>query len=408
MSFDPYTQNITILLSPSSPPISIPIPLIDTFNDETASIITNYAAQLGASLTMLLVLLATTPSSKLLRATTSLLHALALVVCVVRTLLLVYFFLTPFSHFYQVWTGDFSRIPAWNYRTSIAGTVLSALLAIVTDAALVNQAWTMVSLFAPRTRYAVCFLSLLITLLAVSFRVAYTVIQCEGITDLAAPRRYAWLIRTTLICNTASIAWFCALFNSKLVAHLVGNRGVLPSRRAMSPMEVLIMANGILMIVPVIFAILEWHHFINFEAGSLTPTSIAIILPLSCLAAQRIATSSSSQQYNHHHHYHHQGPSARYKASRDSSSRTPLNVKTGSSLFSTTTCNSNTSSSAAAAQRTHSMDASGMLASQQQQQQQPTRGDFVDPIDLELRQIDGYAQPTEVRLQHGEGQQFHK
>ncbi|PTB73647.1 hypothetical protein M440DRAFT_29766, partial [Trichoderma longibrachiatum ATCC 18648] len=292
--FNPYTQNITILLSPSAPPISIPIPLIDAFNDETVSIITNYAAQLGAALAMLLVLLAATPPSRLLRPGTPLVHALALLVCVVRTVLLIYFFLTPFSHFYQVWTGDFSQIPAWNYRASIAGTVLSTLLTIVTDAALVNQAWTMVSLFAPRTKRIVCLFSVLVALLAISFRVAYTVIQCESIAALAAPRRFAWLIRATLLLNIGSIGWFCALFNSKLVSHLVTNRGVLPSRRAMSPMEVLIMANGILMIVPVIFAILEWHHFINFESGSLTPTSIAIILPLSSLAAQRIATSPSS------------------------------------------------------------------------------------------------------------------
>ncbi|PTB68368.1 hypothetical protein BBK36DRAFT_1115433 [Trichoderma citrinoviride] len=396
MAFDPYTQNITILLSPSAPPISIPIPLIDAFNDETASIITNYAAQLGAAITMLLVLVAATPSSRLLRAST-LLHAAALLVCVARTVLLAYFFLTPFSHFYQVWTGDFSAVPAWNYRASIAGTVLSTLLAVVTDAALVHQAWTMVSLFAPRIKFAVCALSLLITLLAVSFRVAYTVIQCEGIADLAAPRRYAWLIRTTLICNICSIGWFCALFNSKLISHLVSNRGVLPSRRAMTPMEVLIMANGILMIVPVIFAILEWHHFINFESGSLTPTSIAIILPLASLAAQRIATSSASK-----HHNHPSSSSARYKASRDSASRTPLNAKPGS-LFTTTTCNSTASSSAA--QRTRSVDASGMLAAAAG----PARGgDFIDPIDLELRQIDGYAQPNEVHFQQDEGQQFHK
>ncbi|KAL7815261.1 fungal pheromone mating factor STE2 GPCR domain-containing protein [Trichoderma gracile] len=407
MSFDPYTQNITILVSPSSPPISIPIPLIDAFNDETASIITNYAAQLGAAITMLLVLVAATPTARLLRAGTPLIHALALLVCVARTVLLIYFFLTPFSHFYPVWSGDFSRIPAWNYRASIAGTVLSTLLTVVTDAALVNQAWTMVSLFAPRTKRAVCFLSLLITLLAVSFRVAYTVVQCEGIADLAAPRRYAWLIRTTLISNIGSIGWFCALFNSKLVAHLVTNRGVLPSRRAMSPMEVLIMANGILMIVPVIFAILEWHHFINFESGSLTPTSIAIILPLSSLAAQRIATSPSSSRYQQNNHHHasssSSSSSARYKASRDSSSRTPLNAKSGS-LFSTTTCNSHTSASSAAAQRTHSMDTSGILTTAAQ----PARGDFIDPIDLELRQIDGYAQPRDAHFQQGQGEQFHK
>jgi pheromone alpha factor receptor len=253
MAFDPYSQNITILVpsSSSSSPISIPIPipLIDSFNDETVSIVINYGAQLGASITMLLVILFATPSSKFLRAA-NLLHILALLICIVRTVLLAFYFLSPFSHFYQVYSNDYSQVPAWNYRTSIAGTVFSMLLSTVTDAALMNQAWTMVSLWPNKTKYTLSFLSMLITLMAVAFRLAYTVIQCEGIYTLTPPTRFAWLIRTTLIWNTCSICWFCALFNSKLIIHLITNRGVLPSRRAMNPMEVLIMANGILMIVP--------------------------------------------------------------------------------------------------------------------------------------------------------------
>lgn len=253
MALDPSVLNITLLVpSPSSAslvPVAIPIPIIDSFNDETVSIVINYGAQLGASITMLLVVLLTTPSAKFLRAS-NLLHVLALLVCVVRTILLAFYFLSPFSHFYQVWSGDYSQVPSWNYRTSVAGTVFSTLLTIITDAALMNQAWTMVSLWPNKTKYILSLLSMVVTLLAVSFRLAYTVIQCEGIYNLTAPTKYAWLIRTTLIWNICSIGWFCALFNSKLIIHLVTNRGVLPSRRAMSPMEVLIMANGILMIVP--------------------------------------------------------------------------------------------------------------------------------------------------------------
>ncbi|KAL7907267.1 fungal pheromone mating factor STE2 GPCR domain-containing protein [Trichoderma velutinum] len=385
MAFDPYTQNITILGPPNSLPIQIPITQIDAFNDETASIIINYGAQLGASLTMLLVILLTTPSQKFLRAS-NLLHVLALIVCVVRSVFLVFYFLSPFSHFYQVWSNDYSQIPSWNYRTSIAGTVFSMLLFIITEGALMNQAWTMVSLFAPKAKYTICFLSMLITLITVSFRVAYTVVQCESILNLESTRKYAWLVKTTLIWNTCSIAWFCALFNSKLIYHLISNRGVLPSRRAMNPMEVLIMANGILMFVPVIFAILEWHHFINFESGSLTPTSIAIILPLATLAAQRLSQAPSTPSTDPSYpssSYH-----ARYRSTRDSS-RTPL--KSGS-LFSTIT---NTSS----APRSHIADTT-VLA--------PVR-DVLDPIDLELRQIDGYVQPKEIQSRSEAGEsQLHK
>ncbi|KAL7960157.1 fungal pheromone mating factor STE2 GPCR domain-containing protein [Trichoderma compactum] len=385
MAFNPYTQNITIIGPPGYPPIPIPIAQIDAFNDETASILINYGAQLGASLTMLLVILLVTPSQKFLRAS-NLLHVLALIVCAVRTVFLAFYFLSPFSHFYQVWTGDYSQIPAWNYRTSIAGTVLSMLLAVIAEGALMYQAWTMVSLFANKAKYTISFLSLFVTLVTTSFRVASTVIQCESILNLESTRKYGWLLKTTLIWNTCSVAWFCALFNSKLVHHLITNRGVLPSRRAMTPMEVLIMANGILMFVPVIFAILEWYHFINFEAGSLTPTSIAIILPLASLAAQRLSQAPSTPSTDPS--YPSSSYQARYKSTRDSS-RTPL--KSGS-LFSAIT---NTSS----ATRSHVADTT-VLA--------PVRN-VLDPIDLELRQIDGYLQPKEVHSRSEAGEsQLHK
>ncbi|KAL6696842.1 fungal pheromone mating factor STE2 GPCR domain-containing protein [Trichoderma pleuroticola] len=385
MDFNPYTQNITIIGPPGYPPMPVPIAQIDAFNDETASIVLNYGAQLGASLAMLLVILLTTPSQKFLRAS-NLLHVLALIVCAVRTVFLAFYFLSPFAHFYQVWSGDYSQIPAWNFRTSIAGTVLSMLLAIIAEGALMYQAWTMVSLFASRAKYALSFLSLLVTLITTGFRVASTVIQCESILNLQSSRKYGWLLKTTLIWNTCSIAWFCALFNSKLVYHLISNRGVLPSRRAMTPMEVLIMANGILMFVPVIFAILEWYHFINFEAGSLTPTSIAIILPLASLAAQRLSQAPSTPSTDPS--YPSSSYQARYRSTRDSS-RTPF--KSGS-LFSAIT---NTSS----ATRSHAADTT-VLA--------PVR-DVVDPIDLELRQIDGYLQPKEIHSRSEAGEsQLHK
>lgn len=43
----------------------------------------------------------------------------------------------------------------------------------------------------------------------------------------------------------------------------------------------------------VIFAGLEWSHFTNFESGSLTLTSVVLILPLGTLAAQRMANVST-------------------------------------------------------------------------------------------------------------------
>lgn len=47
-----------------------------------------------------------------------------------------------------------------------------------------------------------------------------------------------------------------------------------------------------------VFAGLEWGTFTNFEAGSLTTTSVLIILPLGTLAAQRIAGTKSEVAIN--------------------------------------------------------------------------------------------------------------
>ncbi|KAL6890383.1 putative mating type pheromone G-protein coupled receptor [Trichoderma evansii] len=377
MAFDPFNQNITLFITPNLS-IPIPVPVIDAFNDETVSIVLNYGTQLGAAITMLLVVLFTTPPSKFLR-TANMLHVLGLLVCIVRTVLLALYFGSPFSHFYPVWSNDYSRVPAWNFRESVAGTVFSMLLVIISDVSLINQAWAMVSLWPSKTKYVLCSISLLITLLSVAARTAFTVIQCEGIYDLVPPMNFAWLVHTMVILNICTTVWFCSLFNSKLIIHLINNRGVLPSHRAMSPMEVLIATNGILMIIPVIFAAIEFRPILNFESSSLTPASITLLLPLGSLVAQRLAQTDQNASPSLSSYPSSSGAGC-YKNNRSSGSTTPL--KSGS-LFATLTNNS--------------ISATRSLSTSQNTTVVSAR-DIVDPIELELRQIDGYLQPQETHV----------
>ncbi|KAL7920789.1 putative mating type pheromone G-protein coupled receptor [Trichoderma austrokoningii] len=362
MSSSPPVQNVTLHIAPSFPPITIPVHTIDTFNNETVNIVLNYGTQLGAAITMLLVLLFTTPLSKMLR-TAHLLHIVGLVVCIVRTVLLALYFSSPFARFAAVWGGDYSQVPLWTYRESVAGTVFSMLLVVITDCSLINQAWTMVSLWPNKTKYVLCALSLFISLVSVSARTAFTVVQCKAIYELSPAIRFAWLVEAVIVLNVCTTLWFCALFNSKIVLHLIVNRGVLPSRRAMSPMEVLVVTNGVLMIVPVIFAFIEFRTIQNFESSSLTPASITILLPLGSLVAQRLTNTNQNDVAGLSSYPSSSGATGGYKNNRGSSSNTPL--KAGS-LSATSTNNS------IAAVRSH-----------------PAR-DVVDPIELELRQIDGY------------------
>ncbi|KAG6001703.1 hypothetical protein E4U21_003906 [Claviceps maximensis] len=286
-------QTIT-LLTPQDP-ISIPITSIDDFNDESIAISLNHGFQLGACFILLLVTLLLTPPTKRLRPST-LLHFAALTVCLIRTALLQTFYLSPLNHLYPVWSGDFDSVPRSSLHSSVAGTCFSLLLLMVLEAALMHQAWTMVSLWPSAIKVSLVAASALISLLTVGWRFAFAIIQSNATLELVSTRDQGWVGKVALVLNCLSIFWFCALFNIKLVLHLLTNRGILrsaSSRRVLTPMEVLIMTNGVLMVVPVIFAALEWAHFAKFESASLTHTSVALILPLGTLIAQQMTQGGS-------------------------------------------------------------------------------------------------------------------
>ncbi|KAG6059868.1 hypothetical protein E4U32_003779 [Claviceps aff. humidiphila group G2b] len=295
----PFLDQSITLLSPNGP-IVIPIPSIDAFNDESISVTLNYGFQLGACFLLLLVTLLVTKPHKILRPS-SLLHLAGLSACLIRTAINQAFFHSPLNHFYPFWSGDYTSVPLSYMRTSVAGTCASLLLVMILEAALMHQAWTMVSLWPPSVKIPLVTLSALVSLLTVGWRFAFTVIQSNAVMGLAPARNLAWVVNGALVLNCLSICWYCALFNVKLALHLFVNRGILRSasvRKALTPMEILVMTNGVLMIVPVIFAGLEWAHFPNFESASLTHTSVALILPLGTLVAQQVSQASGNNNNN--------------------------------------------------------------------------------------------------------------
>ncbi|KAH8177797.1 fungal pheromone mating factor STE2 GPCR domain-containing protein [Sarocladium implicatum] len=290
--FDPYLQNVTFLYRDGKTQINASVVDIDTRFIECISVSINYGAQIGACIVMFFVVLAMTPTSKL-RRPSSVLHLLGLTVCAIRTGLLASFFTSKFLDFYAFFGNDYLDIPFRDFQASVAANVFSMLLAVVVEAALMNQAWTMVVLWPRVAKYAITAISIIITLLTISWRIAFCVVQSRAVWHLEPVHvTHAALIRTTIILNSFSICWFCALFNVKLIMHLIRHRGILATKGSLTPMEVLVMTNGVLMVIPVIFTGLEFGHFQNFEAASLTLTSVVLILPLGTVAARRMVRSN--------------------------------------------------------------------------------------------------------------------
>lgn len=248
-AFDPFDQLVSFYGPDGRTVLGVPMAAVDDFNRENASRCVNYGAQLGAALIMVLAVLVLTPAAKL-RRPSALLHLTGLVVCLIRTGFLLSSPLSPVAYFYVFWAGDYSTVPQTHLYGVVVGHVVSFLLVVIVEMALMNQAWTMVSLWPDAARYSLGAASAVITLATVGFRFALTVMNCKAAVDLTFPMDFFWLMEASLITNAASIFWFCALFNSKLLLHLVSNRGLLPSARTMSSMEVLVMTNGVLMVVP--------------------------------------------------------------------------------------------------------------------------------------------------------------
>ncbi|KAK4098415.1 hypothetical protein N658DRAFT_488474 [Parathielavia hyrcaniae] len=90
-------------------------------------------------------------------------------------------------------------------------------------------------------------------------------------------------------CITASICWFCFLFNIRLVMHMWTNRSILPSLKGLKAMDVLVITNGMLMFVPAWFGTGP-----GIDTGSPSANSTG----LSC------SSSSPSQCHHTHHHGH--------------------------------------------------------------------------------------------------------
>lgn len=247
--FNPHKQTVNFLAGDGETPIKVPIHLIDTFNEESVSISVNYGTQLGACVIMLLVLLIMTPSNKFRRPST-ILNIIALILCSARMALLASFFSSPFNEFYNYWAADYSSVSSYHFHASVAGNAFSLLLVVAIELALMNQAWTMVSLWPHVARYCLVIISAGVTLLTISWRLAYTVVLSNAVYAAESARPIRWVVQWAIITNAVSICWFCALFNLKLVLHLISNRSILPSCQSLTPMDVLVMTNGLLMIIP--------------------------------------------------------------------------------------------------------------------------------------------------------------
>lgn len=211
---DPFTQSLSII-DRDGQAINITIPDINDLLNYSVQISINYAAQFGASLVLLLVLLLLTRPEKR-KAPVFVLNGISLVVNLIRILLFVLYFTSPFVDIYAYFALDYSRVPASAYGTQVGAAVLTLILLALVEASLCLQVRVVLITLRSTYRRIIFSFSVVVASLAITFRLAYCIENAKYIVSLQPLDDLQWMGQANNICTTVSICWFCLVFCTKL------------------------------------------------------------------------------------------------------------------------------------------------------------------------------------------------
>ncbi|OBT89610.1 hypothetical protein VE02_01761 [Pseudogymnoascus sp. 03VT05] len=280
--FDATKQNITIY-TPDGTAVVTTIPMINEFNTQNSEICVVYGCQLGASLIMFLVVMLTTRLSKR-KSPIFVLNALSLIISFLRSLLQILYYIGPWTEMYRYLAYDYSTVPASAYANSVAAALLTFFLLMTIEASLVLQTNVVCKTMSSRIRWPATALSMVVSLLAVSFRFGLTIRNVEGILGASVKSDTLMLGRASLITETGSLWFFCTIFVIKLGWTLYQRKKM--GLKQWGPMQIITIMAGCTMIVPSLFAILDYFPEQTFyEAGTVAICLVAVLLPLSSVWA---------------------------------------------------------------------------------------------------------------------------
>ncbi|KAL8708680.1 MAG: hypothetical protein Q9220_006505 [cf. Caloplaca sp. 1 TL-2023] len=279
-TFDPFSQSFTLLLRDGTP-FNVSIPQLDDFVLYSVQISINYAAQLGASLIFLVVLLLLTKPDKR-KTPIFAINCIALTLNVLRTLLQCLYYTGPLSEIYAYFSLDYSRVSTTDYANQVAITVLTWLLLVCIELSLLLQARVVCVTLGRFFQQIILTISILVATMAISFRLAFCIENSRYIISLLPLSPLEWLASATNITTSVSICWFCAVFVVKLGFALDQRRKL--GVAGFGPMQVIFIMGCQTLIIPAIFSIIE--YFVPLPSMDANVISlVTIFLPLSSLWA---------------------------------------------------------------------------------------------------------------------------
>ncbi|KAL4974063.1 fungal pheromone mating factor STE2 GPCR-domain-containing protein [Aspergillus desertorum] len=279
-NFDPWKQNITFYLGDGTP-FDISVDYIDGIVQYCIRACTNYAAQLGASIILFVILVLLTRAER--RASYVFwLNSLALLLNFARLLCGVLFFTGNFVRLYTLISGDESRVTASDLATSIVGAITTALLLTTVEMSLVLQVQVVCSNLRRIYRRALLCLSAVVATITIAIRYWLLAVNIRAILERSDPTTYNWLESVATVTLTVSICHFCAIFVAKLGFAIRLRRKI--GLNEFGPMKVVFIMGCQTLVIPAVVSIT--HYFSDVpELQSNVLTLVVLSLPLSSIWA---------------------------------------------------------------------------------------------------------------------------
>ncbi|QIW96138.1 hypothetical protein AMS68_001656 [Peltaster fructicola] len=280
--FDPMYQQF-VLLDPNQRFV-----LINTSDiiDYESTLITSaaiFGAQFGAVLGILVVVVLLTTAEK--RKTLPFIFNTSALVCDFVRCILQIVQLNSALNYFPVQALSIQDPPNATQimAVSVADTLLTFLLFVSIELALIIQVHVICTAAAGRKqRLLVTCFTVVVGSVAIAFRLYLMALNIHGtITSNDTKASQDQLSRAQSMSNIASIisiALFSIVFCYKLYLAIKNRRRL--GIRKFGYMEIIMIGGGMTLVVPTIFAILDYFVFLGAQFGSVVDTLVAISLPV--------------------------------------------------------------------------------------------------------------------------------
>lgn len=250
--YDPLNANATFL-DAFGQPFNITMAELNFYRIFEVEHTINYASQFGASVILLVVLFLLTRREKRFSLIFCL-NGICLFLNSVRSLLQCMFFTSMWNHPYTNATQDYSFLTANSMATSIAASVMTALLLVFIMLSLTLQVHVVLVTTPKHQRFWIMVITATVALLAVGVRFGVTVLNAKSIVSKDY-NRFQRLVNLQTIMQAIAIWTFCVIFTVKLGIAIRQRRKL--RMKQFGPMQIIFIMGCQTMVLP----------------GTLTPTT---------------------------------------------------------------------------------------------------------------------------------------